>query len=280
MPSQRKCHSGCVTPSRRLLVSVEGNIAAGKSSFIEKLTGMLSPTDLRVVSEPVEQWRQVEGQNLLDLYYRDPSRYAYAFQTLALSSRHRAVSSVTGQAPLLVAERSPRSYRLFTETLHELDLLSDVEWGCYNQVYSDVMQQLDSMPDVLIYLRSTPEECLRRLKQRARPEEADIDLSYLQRLHDKHEQWLLPPEGCSTNCMVVDASVNFCEDTATAKAFLERTVSRLGELLQPRLKLVRTNSHSAKLAAFQIQPVSPRLREIKWPSNDDVVDCGPWVTPV
>lgn len=48
------------------------------------------------------------------------------------------------------------------------------------------------MPEGFIYLRTTADTCIRRLKRRARGEETGIELQYLQTLHDKHEAWLCP----------------------------------------------------------------------------------------
>lgn len=262
MPSQRKVRSGRLTPTRRLLVSVEGNIASGKTTFIKKLMSLMSSTDVCEVPEPVEKWRCVGGENLLDLYYSHPERYAYAFQTTALVSRHEAVCSAAKKAPLLLAERSPMSYRLFTKNLNKMGLLSDVEWGAYEQLYYSFTQQIDSLPDVVIYLRTSPQECLARMTKRGRPEESNIDLAYLQRLHEKHEKWL-PRIGVDPKCrkcIIVDSNADFREDTA----FFEDIIAKLSALLKPRMELVRTeDSRDGSPPCYQILPVSPRLQQLK-----------------
>jgi len=43
----------------------------------------------------------------------------------------------------------------------------------------------------IIYLRTTPETCHRRLLNRNRSEESGVPLEYLRSLHSKHEEWLL-----------------------------------------------------------------------------------------
>lgn len=42
----------------------------------------------------------------------------------------------------------------------------------------------------LVYLRTDPEVVYQRIKARARPEEAQVSLEYLQQLHRMHEDWL------------------------------------------------------------------------------------------
>jgi Mrp family chromosome partitioning ATPase len=46
--------------------------------------------------------------------------------------------------------------------------------------------------DGFVYLRTTPDTCLSRGQKRGRAEEAGVPLSYLQELHARHEEWLLP----------------------------------------------------------------------------------------
>jgi hypothetical protein len=43
----------------------------------------------------------------------------------------------------------------------------------------------------IIYLRTKPETCLRRLQKRSREEEKPIEIGYLEELHEKHEVVIL-----------------------------------------------------------------------------------------
>ena len=46
------------------------------------------------------------------------------------------------------------------------------------------------VPDGFIYLRATPQTCMSRLKSRSRDEETTVDISYLEDLHKRHDDWL------------------------------------------------------------------------------------------
>ena len=61
------------------------------------------------------------------------------------------------------------------------------------------------VPEGFVYLRTSAETCIRRLKRRARGEETGIDIEYLQTLHDKHEAWLCP-QGFGTPAAAASAS--------------------------------------------------------------------------
>ncbi|XP_013855994.1 deoxycytidine kinase, partial [Austrofundulus limnaeus] len=91
-------------PRRHKKISIEGNIAAGKSTFVRLLQE--TSEDWEVIPEPIGKWCNVQtdthnlyqelsssqksGGNLLQMLYNKPSRWSYTFQTYACLSRIRA----------------------------------------------------------------------------------------------------------------------------------------------------------------------------------------------
>ena len=60
--------------NKPFVVSIEGNIGAGKSTilkFFEKYS------DVELIPEPVAQWCDVNGHNLLGKQYEDPKRWTW-----------------------------------------------------------------------------------------------------------------------------------------------------------------------------------------------------------
>lgn len=45
--------------------------------------------------------------------------------------------------------------------------------------------------DGVVYLHASPELCAERLARRGHDKERGVSLEYLERLHEKHEAWLL-----------------------------------------------------------------------------------------
>lgn len=177
-------------------IALEGNIASGKSTLLELIS---SEFDVFTVQEPVGKWQQVESEdgttarasNLLELFYSDPKRWAYTFQTYAFLSRLQAQMSATpGNVDVIVMERSVMAdYHIFAKNCHKTGLFSDVEWSLYRQWFAWLTQQFPPQFDGTIYLRTSPSVCLQRLHKRARGEEGSIPLEYLQQLHTRHEEW-------------------------------------------------------------------------------------------
>jgi deoxyadenosine/deoxycytidine kinase len=188
----------------RVKLAVEGNIGAGKSTFLDVLgDGSLELQDIiEIVPEPVEEWQKVEmtsganetqNVNLLDQFYKDPKKYAYAFQHYVLLTRMQKDRNARSSAkPLQILERSIFSDRMvFVRAMHEAGFLGDLELSIYDSWFSmQIGQDRALTPDGFIYLKARPETCIKRLRHRNRSEEAGVDEKYLENLHDKHESWL------------------------------------------------------------------------------------------
>lgn len=204
---------------RRGTICVEGNIGCGKTTFLDFFRqkfqttgeGLLNPGQ-SIIAEPVEQWRNVEGENLFHYLYKDPARYSLAFQTyvqLTMMKLHMA-------RPKMM-ERSIYSARYcFVENLYQLNYLSRLEYVILDKWFkhlvlngrddelldvpkSEVKEREYSMLsqptginlDLIIYLRCKPQKVMDRIKVRSRKEEKDISIEYIQSLHDLHEDWLV-----------------------------------------------------------------------------------------
>jgi deoxyadenosine/deoxycytidine kinase len=170
---------------------IEGNIGAGKSTFLKIVNSYL---DIDPVAEPVEKWQKVGEYNLLDKFYSDTKRWAYTFQTYAFVTRVLEQEEYAKKAvsDTLVIERSVYSDRYcFAKNCYEMGVMTDLEWSLYKEWFSWLVDNYTIKPHGFIYLQTNPDICLNRLKIRHRQEESPVGLDYLKKLHDKHESWLL-----------------------------------------------------------------------------------------
>jgi deoxyadenosine/deoxycytidine kinase len=65
-----------------------------------------------------------------------------------------------------------------------------VEHYILQTLYSGVEKKIRKHHYIIVYLRTTPEKAFERVNIRGRLGEQDITLSYLQNIHNKHEDWL------------------------------------------------------------------------------------------
>lgn len=172
-------------------IIVEGNIGAGKSTFLRLLQETF---EAQFIFEPHEHWQNVGGHNLLDKFYSDKERWAYTFQSYAFITRMRAEEQgiKNSKHAVHILERSVFSDRYcFAKNCFELGVMSPLEWALYQEWFSWLVESQQYAPTGFIYLRTDPEVCYQRMVTRNRFEESSVSLEYLTMIHQKHEDWLI-----------------------------------------------------------------------------------------
>ncbi|KAM3610586.1 uncharacterized protein V6R79_006081 [Siganus canaliculatus] len=232
-------------------VSIEGNIAVGKSTFARLLQS--ARRDWEVVAEPVSKWQNIKSEtskgtdlspqttvsNLLQMMYQDPQRWSYTFQTYSCMSRLRTQLQPpparlldSGGTPVQVYERSVYSDRyIFALNMFELGCINSTEWAVYQDWHSLLVEQFGHQVELegIIYLRAPPEKCMDRLGHRGRAEEKGVKLDYLEKLHVQHERWLVERSTeihfeklKQVPVLQLDASVEFQRDPEVQDQFITK----------------------------------------------------------
>lgn len=161
-----------------MIVSLEGNIASGKSSALAEL-GPLLP-GFATVHEPLDTWG-----DLLELFYDDPAAWGLAFSLKVLHGFH-GKNTAAAAAPTVV-ERSPAACRnVFTQLLYNSNHLSPAAWEVFKE-YHDI---LGWEPDAYIYVHVPAEVCFERMQARGRACETGVTLDYLRRVEFQYHNML------------------------------------------------------------------------------------------
>lgn len=170
---------------------IEGNIGSGKTTLINKLKKM---NKYEVFEEPVDQWLSIKGENnknLLGLFYEDPNRYAYLFQTMVFKTRLKSLD-VPQEKDIRFSERSIWTDKyVFGISCIENGKMNQLEKNCYYTWFDWLEEKFGPKPDGIIYVKTSPEKCKERIIKRNRSEEDSIPLDYLKELDDRHNKWLL-----------------------------------------------------------------------------------------
>ena len=207
--------------------SIEGNIGSGKTTFINVLSkatvnNRLFPNlnNTRVVEEPVKQWQDMNGSNILDSFYKEPNRYAFTFQMTTFVTRTRELQkALSYEDSFVIAERSVLTDKnVFSKNCYESGLMNDMEYSVYTEMFGYLNSQTNLRPNGIIYIKTPPETCMSRINERNRSEEVSIPLDYLQSLHRCHEDWLLNQKKIPV--LVLDGSLDFKNDENVKNEFL------------------------------------------------------------
>jgi len=197
---------------RPFTVVVEGNIGCGKTTFLQHFNKFSDQVD--IIAEPVEEWRDLKGHNLLQMMYEDPNRWSLTFQTYVQLTMLQNHTKATTKS-LKLMERSIFSAKYcFVENLKRSGKLPLSEYEVLSSWFSYLLScpQVDLGVDLIVYMRTSPEVALSRLMKRGRGEEHLIAKAYIDDLHTLHEDWLVHHKhALPAPVIVVDANKDITE---------------------------------------------------------------------
>jgi deoxyadenosine/deoxycytidine kinase len=197
---------------KKILISVDGNIGVGKTTFIKMLQKKLDSVE--VIFEPVEEWcgiKNKEGENILGLFYKDKTRWGYTFQNMAYITRLLRILEVMKKSDkqIIITDRSMETDKnIFGYLCYKDKHISELEWNIYNywnHLYDTYLT--DSNTNFHIYLRAPPDVVYNRIMKRGREEEKTISLKYLTDLHNLHDKWLY--DNKKDNILTIECSDDF-----------------------------------------------------------------------
>ncbi len=158
-------------------IVVEGPIGVGKTTLAHRLAESFG-SDLLLEG--------AEENPFLERFYQDPRSAALQTQLFFLFQRAQQLKALRQGdmfQPVRVADYIMEKDRLFAELT-----LDKEEFKLYEQVYAHVT--LDApQPDLVVYLQAPVEVLRRRISERGRGFEKNMDTDYLQRLSESYMQF-------------------------------------------------------------------------------------------
>ena len=221
---------------------VEGNIGAGKSTFL-KIMQQLLP-HITTALEPIALWDTPDqGNSLLERFIQDPHRWAYTMETFTMMCRVREHLHYQKQialpgAPDLLVERSIYSgHYVFSLNGYRQGFMTEQEWQMYLIYFNYLIPSWCKAPRGFIYLRTDPEIAYQRIQKRSRNSETGISLEYLQQVHEQHEQFLIRKENILENLqqvpvLVLECDQEFEENSGMAQEHSRKLLEFMNQQLQ------------------------------------------------
>ena len=169
------------------IYALEGNIGAGKTTLLKIIGNNFK--DIEFVEEPVNQWQNLGGMNLLDSFYKDPKRWGFSFEFYSMLTKIKALlNAANSDKPIIIIERSILSNKVFMDISKELGKLDKMEYHMLKNTYKFYEQHVYPQLSGIIYLDTPVNECIRRITKRNRGEECSIEKSYLELLKNKFDE--------------------------------------------------------------------------------------------
>ena len=206
------------------MIYIEGNIGAGKSTFLELFKEYLAQNlpGSKVLPEPVQAWMETQdsnGKSILQHYYEDQKKYGFTFQMNAFISRVNEIDEIRKEnLQHLFVERSVYTDKnVFTLTNYKNGNINEIEHEVYQQWFNVFTEKFNLRPKAYIYLKASPETCAVRIKRRDRTGESSIPLEYLKELHILHDTWLAEEKKWGVPVLEVDVSVDYIADNEASR---------------------------------------------------------------
>lgn len=189
-------------------VIVEGPIGVGKTTLVERLAARRNARKLLEI---------FEENPFLPKFYHDRPRYAFQTEMFFLLSRYRQQTDLAQED--LFARHTFSDYLFVKTRLFASLTLSDDELTLYDRVYNILEPQV-AKPDLVIYLHTSVDVLLERIKRRGRSMEKTIEAAYLEDLSRIYANFFRDYD--DSPLLVVDAGAfNFADDASTVDRLID-----------------------------------------------------------
>jgi deoxyadenosine/deoxycytidine kinase len=212
------------------IISIEGNIGSGKSTFLENLKKHYKGNENIVfLREPVDEWEKIKDKNgntMLQKFYADQDKYSFAFQMMAYISRlsilRETIKTNKDKDIIIITERSLYTDKyVFAKMLYDQGKIEDATYQIYTHWFDEFAK--DFPVKNIIYFNAQPQKCYGRIHKRARLGEEIIPLAYLEDCHKYHEEFLDPKNEFNADKIVLDGNIDIFENEKIVEKWIEET---------------------------------------------------------
>ena len=216
-----------MSETRNVIISIEGNIGSGKSTLLEKLIKKYSvsnPKKIIFLKEPVDEWEKIKDENgctMLEKFYSNQEKYSFPFQMMAYISRLALLKKTIeeNRNAIIITERSLSTDRhVFAKMLYDNGKIEHVNYQIYLNWFDTFSN--DFHIETIIYVKTSPEICHKRILKRSRIGEDVIPLEYLQSCNHYHDTMISLYE--DTRVLLIDGNIDIHSDPEILESWLDR----------------------------------------------------------
>ena len=210
--------SNYLNKSTNKIIVIDGIIGAGKTSlgnYISRKTKTLFYQELP------DEGQERLTQNMLDLFYQEPSRWSGMTQVMFLTQRFKALKEAEKMDTWCLFDRSIYGDEIFAYNLYKRKEMTKEEFSIYQLLLESFIKETTT-PHLLIYLDVDVDTAMKRIARRDRSTEASgITEDYMKDLKHAYDDWFSGFDLCPK--IKIDNN-------------LDRSLEEVYHLLEPHLK--------------------------------------------
>ncbi len=161
------------------LIAIEGVIGAGKTTLAK---GLANKFHAGLILE------EFDDNPFLAKFYSNPDQYAFHTQLYFLMSRYRQQRKISQMD--LFHSRIVSDYLFAKDRIFAEVNLTDEEFSLYDKIYGLIEKEIPRF-DLVVYLQSTPDFLYKRIRQRDRPYERNIEYEYIVKLCEAYNSFFI-----------------------------------------------------------------------------------------
>ena len=143
------------------IISIDGNIGSGKSTFIHHIKDYYANPQncngikICFLQEPVDIWNTItdkEGKTIIECYYSNPEKYAFAFQMMAYISRLATLKKeLKNNYDFIFTERCIfTDCNVFCKMLYDDGKINEIEYKIYNTWFNEFIENFPAIEYCLV----------------------------------------------------------------------------------------------------------------------------------
>ena len=205
-----------------MIINIAGVVGVGKSS----LTNLIW-----------ENWRYVPFKEpvfdnpLLQKFYYDKKRYAFPLQVFFLNKRFEMCKQAV-EYDNAVMDRSIVEDTIFAKMLRDSGDMDPNEYHIYRELFTNMMEHVIK-PDLMVYLKVSPEEAVRRINKRGREYEVQADTEYWYKLSQNYSEFFY--DYSWTKLLTIECDeLDFVNNDRDQMYVLEEITSHIEEIRDKR----------------------------------------------
>lgn len=159
------------------MIIVEGVVGVGKTTLMELLVSRGHiPFREPVVDNPI-----------LDKFYYDRKRYSFPLQIFFLNKRFEHIKKAD-KVKNAVMDRSIYGDAIFAKLLNFNKEMDDEEYDIYVELLENMLEHV-SKPKLVIYLEASTDEAVKRINERGRSYEQEVEHEYWVNLNKEYKEY-------------------------------------------------------------------------------------------